>query len=80
MASGSARSRHADNDYARRALHLRLQHWLHDRRQEFRPLLRLSLVFLRRNAGARYLEQFASFVYLVGTGWSGVVFAHWVLD
>ena len=45
MASGSACSRHADNDHTRWALHLRLQHWLHGRRQEFRPLFRLSLRF-----------------------------------
>src|SRR5262249_34615484 len=56
VGSGSARSRYATHDCARRALHLRLQHWLHGWRQEFRPLFRVSLVFFGRNAGARYFE------------------------
>src|SRR4029450_1185109 len=80
MDSRSARDRDADDDHARRALHLRLQHWLHGRRQKFRPLFRLSFVFLRCDARARYLKQLASSVYLLGAGWPGVLFAHRVLD
>src|SRR4029450_4034151 len=80
MASRSARDRYADDGHVCRALHLRLQQWLHGRRQKFRPLFRLSFVFLRCNARARYFAQFASSVYLLGAGWPGVLFAHWVLD
>src|SRR5439155_1262356 len=56
MAPRSARGRHADDDHVGWTLHFRLQHWLHGRRQKFRPLFRLSFVFLRCDARARYLE------------------------
>src|SRR5207237_749214 len=36
--------------------------------------------FLRCDARVRYFEQLASSVHLLGVGWTGVLFAHWILD
>ena len=80
LGARSARRRDAGDDHVRRPVDFRLQRRLHGRRQKFHPLLRLSLVFLRRDARRRHREQPAAALHLLGTGRARVVSADRILD